>query len=92
MTQRLIALAVEHWRDLDGYAVGHNIGELEEMSLGRFCNFIWWWMTRNAEQKERDKLERHLYMPPKGQEATTGPWSAEAETEAFGSLQRALKS
>ena len=91
MTQRLVAIAVEHWRDIDGYAVAHNMPELGSMPLGRMCNFVWWWMTRNADQKERDKLERRLYMPPKGVQPTAGPWSAEAETEAFGALRQGLR-
>lgn len=91
MTQRLVAIAVEHWRDLDGYAVGHNLPELDTMPLSRFCNFIWWWLTRNADQKERDKLERRIYMPPKGVAPTTGPWSAEAEKSAFSALQQGLR-
>lgn len=90
MTQRLIALAVEHWTDLDGYAVAHSIPRLQELDIDRLCNFVWWWVTHNADQKERDKFKRRLFMPPKGEEVTTGPWSAEAETSAFSALRQSL--
>ena len=91
MTQRLVALAVEHWKDLDGFAVAHAIPSLHDLSLDRFCNFVWWWATREADQKERDRFERRLYQPPKGYAPKTGPWSAEAETSAFASLRQSLK-
>lgn len=90
MTQRLIALAVEHWRDLDGYAVAHSMPKLQELELDRLCSFVWWWVTRNAEQKERERFERRLYMPPKGVAPVKGPWSAEAETSAFATLKQSL--
>ena len=90
MTQRLTAVAVDQWRDLDGYAVAHNMGRLSEMPLDRFTNFVWWWATREADQKERDRFERRLYQPPKGYAPKVGPWSAEAETNAFASLRQSL--
>lgn len=91
MTQRLTAIAVEHWKDIDGFSVAHNMGRLSEMPLDRFTNFIWWWATKEADSKDREKFERRLYMPPKGVAPTTGPWSAEAETAAFGALRQGLR-
>lgn len=91
MTQRLTAVAVDQWRDLDGYAVAHNMGRLSDMPLDRFTNFVWWWAVQGADQKDREKFERRLFMPPKGVAPTTGPWTAEAEAAAFGALQQGLR-
>lgn len=89
MTQRLVALAVEHWPDIDGYAVSRGLGRLEQMQLDRFVNFVWWWTTNGAEQKEKDKFRARLWQPPKG-EVGQGPWSAEAESKAFQGLKQSL--
>lgn len=89
MTQRLVAIAVEHWPDIDGYAVSRGLGRLEDMPLDRFANFVWWWVTHGADEKERDKFRIRLWRPPKG-EVGQGPWSAEAETKAFQGLKQAL--
>ncbi len=90
MTQRLVAMAAESWKDLDGYAVAHSMGRLMEMPISRFTNFVWWWATNGADQQGREKFERRLYMPPKGVAPTTGPWTAEAESGAFSALRQSL--
>ena len=50
---------------------------------------IWFWLTKDAESEDDvHKLESKIYRPPAGVEATTGPWSPEAEMaalKAFGS-------
>lgn len=86
--ERLLAVAVHFWAELDGWAVGHGGDRLEVLSLDRFCNFVWWWMTRNAEKEEDvDKLRERLWRPPRG-ERGEGVWSADAETAA---LDQAMK-
>ena len=88
MTQRLLALAVEHWKDLDGYAVSHGMPTLTELPFDRFCNYVWWWSVKGADEKQREKFESRLYMPPKGVAVEQGPWSVDAETSAFSSLRQ----
>lgn len=89
MTIRLVRMALDNWQDIDGWAVGHGVGDLGRLELDRFVNFVWWWATRDAEQKDRDKFESHLWMPPPGEEGR-GVWSAEAEMAGFSALKEAL--
>lgn len=60
--------------------------ELGELSQARFYNFILWYITKDAEQADVDKFLAQLWKPPKGEEPK-GPWSPEAEMEAFKALQ-----
>lgn len=76
--------------DLDGYAAAHGGTDLREMPLSRFLNYVWWYFTRNAEKKDRDKFESQVFMPPRGVVPVKGPWTAEAETQGFQSLRAAL--
>ena len=64
---------------------------LRRAPWGRFQNFVWWWLTRNAEQADVQKMKARLWIPPKGEEPK-GVWSPEAETDAFNALQRSLSS
>lgn len=61
------------------------------MRMGRGLNFVWYMMTRNADDQGRAKLRAKLWMPPKGVAPTPGsPWSPENETGAFTALKGAL--
>lgn len=95
MTVRLIGLARANWRVLDGYAVGHNIGPLDELPLERLANFIYWFFTRNGEEKDKRKFDADLWRPdPKdiGKEIDArSPWSAENEMKAFASFKGQLQ-
>ncbi|UDL16227.1 hypothetical protein SEA_KOZIE_31 [Microbacterium phage Kozie] len=77
---------------MDGYAVAHGVGDLRELPLERFVNFIWWLWTRNGDEKDRAKFRARLWQPPKGQAVTDrrSPWSPENEAKAFASVQAAL--
>lgn len=90
MTVRLASIAAQHWRAVDGYAAAHGADDLRLLPLDRFCSYMWWWATRNAE-KESDirSFEAKLWRPPPGQRAV-GPWSPEEETRAFAALKQGL--
>lgn len=90
MTARLIGLYVEHEWKIDGFAASQGMPELGELSLRRFCNFMRWFFTRNAE-KEADvaKFERQLWLPPPGEEPQ-GPWAPTAEMGGLLGLKKAL--
>lgn len=60
------------------------------LTLDRFSNLVWYWATRNAEPQDIEKFRIQLWRPPKGVVPTRGPWSAEAETNAFRTLKAAL--
>ena len=87
---RLARIALDHWWAIDGFAASQNMPDLGRMPLGRFCSFVYWWATRNAE-KESDitRFDAQLWRPPPGK-AGMGPWSAEAETSAFAALKKGL--
>ena len=96
MTVRLVRTAVANWETLDGYAVAHGMkGDLRDMPLDRFCNFVWFMMTRNAEKKDIDSMRAKLWVPPPKSAAPIPrniPWSAEAETAAFKAVKAQLTS
>jgi len=60
----------------------------------RLLNYVWWWATRNAEEKERTKFRNRLWQPPKGTSAQDipekSPWSRKNESAALGSLKASL--
>lgn len=86
---RLAELAIEHWRELDGYAASRNMPELTDLPLGRFCNFVLWWATKDMQDEQSYlTFEAQLWRPPKGQAVDEGPWSPQAETEAFQALRK----
>lgn len=90
---RLASLALKHWHALEGYAVAHGQPlALPNLSVARFCSYVWWWATRNAE-KEQDirNFEAQLWRPPAGEVVPAqSPWSSESETSAFAALKQAL--
>lgn len=93
MTLRYARMALDNWEWVDGYAAGHNMGALEELPIDRFCNFMWWWATRNMEdEQDVEKLRGDLWQPPPNYDKpiTKGPWSPEEETSAFAALKTAL--
>ena len=95
MTVRLVHTAVANWETLDGYAVAHGMADLRTLTLERFCNYVWFMLTRNAEQKDIDKLRARLWVPPPKSTAPipkNSPWSAEAETRAFQAVKAQLTS
>jgi hypothetical protein len=95
VTVRLVRTAVSNWDTLDGYAVAHNMGDLRLLELERFCNFVWFMMTRFAEKKDVDAMRAKLWVPPPKSKAPipkNSPWSAEAETAAFRAVKAQLTS
>lgn len=83
---------MENWRPLDGWAVSRNMPPLDEMELRRFCNLVYWWATKDAENDAAVKrFEARLWQPPKGVAPAPGsPWSPEAENAAFGAFKAAV--
>jgi len=91
VTVRLAEVALSHWGDLDGYAVAHGMPDLRTLPAERFANYVWWFLTRNADENSREKFRLRLWQPPAGEVPPPGsPWSAEAETSAFESMKRTL--
>ena len=91
MTARLVATALAHWMEFDGYAVAHGMPELGDLPLPRFEAFVWHLLIRNADAQGVAKMRAQLWMPPKGEVPDErSPWSAKNESAAFGQLASAL--
>lgn len=59
--------------------------------MDRFENLLWHYITTHVEdESELEKVKARLWKPPPGEAAEYGPWSAEAEMEAFASLSQAV--
>ena len=87
-------LAQQHRDDLDGYLIGHGSPlALDDLPVQRLCSYVWWFITRNAEDKDREDFRIKVWRPPPQSTAPIpkdSPWSAENETKAFSSLKSAL--
>ncbi|QGJ89447.1 hypothetical protein PBI_SMARTIES_43 [Microbacterium phage Smarties] len=54
------------------------------MPFPAFLDFVYYMLTRNADDQAVEKFRRNLWMPPKGVAPDArSPWSPEAETAAF---------
>lgn len=90
---RYAQIALTNWETLDGFAVSQGMGDLRELPVNRFNNFIWWWATRNAgEASEVERFRAQLWRPPAGvtEHHPDSPWSPEAEADAFEALRTQL--
>lgn len=69
--------------------MSQGLPDLRRLPLDRFCNFIWWWLTRNASSNvDVEKVRLALWRPPPGTRPDPrGPWGAEAEKSAFAALK-----
>lgn len=54
------------------------------MPVAGFLDFVYYLLTRNADEQAVEKFRRNLWMPPKGVVPDArSPWSPERETAAF---------
>lgn len=96
MTIRLVRIVAASFDTIDGeLALSSGLDPLE-LPLDRFCNMAWAWAIRPADHAENPeneikKFRARIWQPPAGVTPTAGPWSAEAETAAFGSFAAQVK-
>lgn len=62
--------------------------DLRTLPLERFCAFVWYVLTKGADEQAKEKFKAVLWRPPVG-EVGQGPWSSEAETSAFAAFKAA---
>lgn len=86
---RLGSLATTNYVMLDGYATAHNMPPLENLPLGRFINFVYWYFMKNASEKDVEAFRAKLWQPPKTVKKIDkrSPWAPENETKAFSQLK-----
>lgn len=88
---RLAGIAHDNWIDVEGYALTHGTGSLETLSISQFCSFMWYMIAQSHEDETAlERTKAKLWKPPKGETATHGPWSREAEKKGFDSLKSQL--
>lgn len=82
MTRRLLGMAHSDLLRFEGWTVAHGIDH-EHLNLRRLTAVIYHWVTLNGDSEGIEKFDAQLFRPPKGVEATVGPWSPEAEAAAL---------
>lgn len=80
-----MSLATTNFTRFDGWCLTKGIHP-ESLAPHRFCNLVETWATQNMDEKQLDKFNGQLWLPPEGVEATSGVWSPEAEMAAFEKL------
>lgn len=62
------------------------------LTLDRFCNFVWWAITKDGSEREVEKFRSRLWMPPPKTIVIDprSPWSPENETKGFAALKAQL--
>lgn len=58
--------------------------------MDRLLNLAYHWATQNMDGTDRRKFDAQLWMPPPGEVPVQGPWTAEAETQAFAGFAAAI--
>jgi len=89
---RLIATAGARWPDFDGWAASRAVDPIA-LPLDRFCNLVYYWLTRNANEQRRASIDEHLDRLPAGetrQTAAPDAWSSDAELAAFDSAAASM--
>lgn len=77
------------WSTFDGWAVSQGF-DPRELEGDRLLSAAYYWATKDGDQESIKKFDTKLYMPPKGVAATEGPWSPEAETNAFNAFKSSI--
>lgn len=89
--------AATMWDTIDPAALEAGFDPLT-LPLDRFLSWLLYWMRRrltnpySGDTTEWDRFESRLYQPPKGVEATVGPWSAKEQAAGFRQFQREFSS
>lgn len=88
---RLFNVAAEHWAQFNGECVSLGVN-IRKLPCPDFFDLIYFWLVRNADQKEKDKIDLQLFLPPIGMEAEADHpfFSEEAEMSAFEGLDSAM--
>jgi len=85
VTDRLVATAIDHWDELEGYGVAHGMKRLENLPLDRFCAFVYYMLTRSEDEAGIRKLRADLWRPPKNVAVmdSRSPWAPVNELDAL---------
>lgn len=85
----ILGAAEANWHGIDGSAaaVGVDPGDLP---LGRFCNYVDYWLAERMTEAERAMWESELATPPPEALSEVSTMTEEQEGQAFLAFQAAL--
>jgi hypothetical protein len=73
---------MEHWALFNGWCLTHGFPPLKS-DFADFCDVVYYWLSRNADEAEQAKLDEVLGTPPAGEIAEAPGWSREEQMAAF---------
>lgn len=83
---RLTATARHNWSMFDGWCASRAVDPLA-LPVDRFLNLVYYWLTRNANERRKREIDSELDRVPANEQQTgpidEGAWSAEEEMAAF---------
>lgn len=74
----LVASLVEGWESFDGLAADRGLGDPLDWPLERLCNWVYFRMTRHADEEERSRIDAALAAPEPGVTDPAGGEDADA--------------
>jgi hypothetical protein len=66
----------------NGWALTHGVKPLK-LDIADFCDVVYYWASRNADEADQAKLDEVLGKPPPGENAEAPGWSREEQMAAF---------
>lgn len=92
MSVRLINTLLQSWETFDGIALENGLPDLRTLPLDRGCNWIYYRLTKDGDEKSIEKLRAKLWMPVDNGPVLDkrSPWNAENETKGLAALGAAL--
>lgn len=60
-----MSVAIAHWASFNGWCHTHGVKPLE-IDLADLCDVTYYWLTRNADEEEKAKIDETLSTAPQG--------------------------
>lgn len=77
---------MQYWTTFNGWCLTRSVRALD-LDFADFCDLVYYWASRHADEAERAKLDEVLGDPPKGEAVAEKPgWSREEQMAAFNSF------
>lgn len=82
---------IDNWETLDGLALSQGLPDLRTLPLGRVCNFVYYFLTKDGDEQGIAKFRAKLWQPPVGEVPDErSPWNAANENSALAGLAASL--
>lgn len=73
---------MEYWATFNGWCLSNGTRPLK-LGFADFCDLVYFWASRHADEAERAKLDETLGKPPAGENVEAPGWSREEQMAAF---------